>query len=163
MGLALLSGFGDANTRTDIDPPGGAESTTAASPQGKEDGGGAPDAGKGGGGGEVEMTVAQRRQRAAEILKKEREEVQVGLGAGAGAALPCVLLDARETVGGGSFGWCFCLCRFSGRGGGVAAKLSWNGLGELFANRGRGQIVVVVERLDLFPRVTNRPRPCVTC
>lgn len=91
VGLALLSGFGDANTRTDTNPPavttaapkatpGGAPSSTAEPVHGKGDGG-APGAGESGGG--VEITGVEIKKRAAEVLKKEREEVQVRIVAGA--------------------------------------------------------------------------------
>lgn len=73
VGLALLSGFGDANTRTDT-------GSAAARGQGEEDGR-APDAGGSGVGVDMTMTSAQRKKRAAEILKREREKIQVGAGA----------------------------------------------------------------------------------
>eukprot|EP00752_Nemacystus_decipiens_P017609 g15781.t2 len=79
VGLALLSGFGDTNTRTDTTPPGVTSPSTVGSAQGKEGGVDAPDAGKGGSGGGVEMTAVQRRQRTKEIRKKESDEVQADI------------------------------------------------------------------------------------
>eukprot|EP00903_Cladosiphon_okamuranus_P019215 g17669.t1 len=89
VGLALLSGFGDANTRTDTDP--------AAAPAKGEEDGGAPDARESGGGVDMTMAAAQSKKRAAEILRKEREKIQADItaeferlqseGVGAGKAL----------------------------------------------------------------------------